>query len=69
MNSPEYVSERCMLLAFDELTKVAIQNQHIILGEELKKGVRRNGLAELASLESADFGLEPPQVGRRTFSD
>lgn len=30
---------------------------------------RRNGLAELASLESADFGLEPPQVGRRTFSD
>ena len=28
-----------MLLAFDELTKVAIQNQHIILGEELKKGV------------------------------
>ena len=42
MNSPEYVSERCMLLAFDELTKVAIQNQHFILGEELKKGVPLN---------------------------
>ena len=35
-----------MLLAFDELTKVAIQNQHIILGEELKKGVPLNYRAE-----------------------
>ena len=55
-----------MPLSLEEMTAVAIRNQHLILAEELKKGVPLNYRDELGRniLEYPDGHIEITQNGK-----